>query len=200
MSAPLPAWARPKSTGGVPAPDSPLDRQFAAFVGPRWPVYRRKFAPFFADGRFTPTWNWAAALLFPLLPLWFIYRKLYLPFVAFLMLPGLAFSLLWGGELPVRMVENPFGGAPMQTLAPEAAPVALGILLSWMLMAGGTANFLLYRRAMAAIRFLGQRDGDPEAKLPLLNRVGGTSWRGVGLGLAVFIGLQLLGQLGGAAR
>jgi hypothetical protein len=70
----------------MPAPDSPLDRQYAAFVGPRWATYRRKFAPFFEDARFQPTWNWAAALCTLFGPLWFLYRKLYVPAIAFWML------------------------------------------------------------------------------------------------------------------
>jgi hypothetical protein len=190
---PLPSWATPKAVAGPPAPDSPLDRQFAAFVGPRWPVYRRKFLPFFADPRFQPTWNWSAALTVPLFASWFLYRKLYLPFVFFMMAPGLGFSLLWGDQLPLREVPNPFdpAGPPLSLFTPDALLVMAGVLLSVAILAGGTANFLLFRRATAAMRVIGPRALDADGTLALLRRVGGTSWRAVGIGVSLLLLLQL---------
>ena len=191
---PLPPWAK-RPAAGPPAPGSPADQLLAAFVGPRWATYRRKFTPFFEDARFTPTWNWAAALLSPF---WFLYRKLYLPFVFFALAPGLAVSLLFGGELPVRQVPNPLpgGGGPVTTLTPDAALVALGVLVSVAILAGGTANFLLYRRAVAALRVIGTHAAQPDAAATLLRRVGGTSWQAVGLGVLVMVVLRLLATVG----
>lgn len=193
---PLPSWAT-RQAGGAPAPGSPADQQLAAFVGPRWETYRRKFRPFFDDARFTPTWNWAAALLSPA---WFLYRKLYLPFALFAMLPSLAFGLLWrSGELPVREVPSPIaGGTPLVTLTPDAAILAVGVLVSTAILAGGTANFLLYRRAVTAVRVIGARTPGTDAALALLRKVGGTSWSSVGLGLLFLVLLRLLAA--GAAR
>lgn len=196
MTAPpqLPSWATPKADGGPPAPDSPLDRQFAAFVGPRWPAYRRKFAPFFADARFQPTWNWAAALTVPFFALWFLYRKLYLPFVFFAMAPGIVFGMLWGDQLPVRQVPNPLDASapPLAVLTPDAALLLFGVLLSSAILAGGTANFLLFRRATAAIRVVAPRASDADAGLALLQRLGGVSWRAVLIGFGVLLLLQAL--------
>ncbi|MGZ8379115.1 MAG: hypothetical protein ACXW05_13095 [Gemmatirosa sp.] len=196
----LPAWASPKTAGGPPAPDSPLDRQFAAFVGARWPVYRRKFAPFFADARFQPTWNWAAALTMPFGALWFLYRKLYLPFVFFMMAPGVVFGLLWGDQLSMRQVPNPFDpkAPPISILSQDAGLLLFGVLLSLGILAGGTANFLLFRRATAAIRVIAPRAPDAEGGLALLRRIGGTSWRAVLIGFSVLLFLQLLGARAGA--
>lgn len=188
---PLPSWAAgPRK--GPPAPGSPADEQLAAFIGPRWPTYRRKFRPFFDDARFTPTWNWAAALLSPA---WFLYRKLYLPFAAFAMLPSLAFGLFWrSSELPVREVPNPLPGGTgtLTTLTPDAALVVFGIYLSTAILAGGTANFLLYRRAAAALRVVGARAPGGDATLTLLRKVGGVSWRAVGVGILVILVLRVL--------
>lgn len=186
---PLPPWAQ-RPAAGPPAPGSPADQMLEAFVGQRWPTYRRKFAPFFEDPRFTPTWNWAAALLSPA---WFLYRKLYLPFVFFAVAPGVAFTALLGGELRTQQVPNPLpGGEPITALAPEASLVFLGVLLSSAILAGGTANFLLFRRAMAAIRVVGARTPEPGAAQALLRRVGGTSWQAVGYGLLLMFALRAL--------
>ena len=194
---PLPSWATPKAVAGPPAPDSPLDRQFAAFVGPRWPVYRRKFLPFFADPRFQPTWNWSAALTVPFFASWFLYRKLYLPFVFFMMAPGLGFSLLWGDQLPVRQVPNPIdpAGRPLSLLTPDALLVMVGVIISVAILAGGTANFLLFRRATAAMRVIAPRAPDTYGALALLRQVGGTSWRAVGIGVALLLLVQVMSAL-----
>ena len=193
---PLPSWAN-KPQPGAPAPGSPADLQLGAFIGPRWPTYRRKFRPFFEDGRFTPTWNWAAALLSPA---WFLYRKLYLPFALFAMLPSLAFGLLWrSGELPVQDMPSPFpGGGTVATLTPDASLLAAGVLLSVSILAGGTANFLLFRRAMTAMRVVGARVPCGDPALTLLRKVGGTSWAAVGIGLFVMLLFRL--AAGGAVR
>jgi hypothetical protein len=186
---PLPSWAT-KAQPGPPAPGSPADQQLAAFIGPRWPTYRRKFRPFFEDARFTPTWNWAAALLSPA---WFLYRKLYLPFALFSILPSLAFGLLWqSGDLPVREMPSPLpGGGTVVTLTPDALKVAAGVLVSVAILAGGTANYLLYRRAAAAMRVVGARVPGGEPAITLLRRVGGTSWAAVGIGLLVMFVFRL---------
>lgn len=186
---PLPSWAA-KAQPGAPAPGSPADLQLAAFIGPRWAVYRRKFRPFFVDPRFTPTWNWSAALLSP--P-WFLYRKLYLPFALFATLPGIAFGLLWrSGELPVQEVQSPIPGVGTVTsLTPDALVVALAVLFSVSILAGGTANYLLFRRATAAMRVAGATTGGGEAALTFLRRVGGTSWPAVGIGIAVMLLFRL---------
>lgn len=186
---PLPAWAT-KAKPGAPEPGSPADLQLGAFIGPRWQTYRRKFRPFFEDGRFTPTWNWAAALL---VPGWFLYRKLYLPFVLFSMLPSFGFALLWrSGEMPFRQVPNPITGVgTVDALTEQGQIVMLAVVLSTAILAGGTANFLLFRRATAAMRVVGARVPSGDAALALLRKVGGTSWVAVGIGVLVLFCFRL---------
>ena len=194
---PLPSWAS-RPTRGAPAPGSPTEQQLAAFIGPRWGTYRRKFQPFFEDPTFVPTWNWAAALCAPL-PLWFLYRKLYVPFVFFLLAPSVAWGLLWGSpDVPTQTVPNPVaGGPPITALAPDAALLIGGIFLSLAILAGGTANYLLFRRAQAAIRVVVPRSPSADAALPLLGRVGGVSWRAVGVGVLILVLMQAVFRLGG---
>jgi hypothetical protein len=179
-NAPAPAPWEPKPA--VPAPDSPADRLWAAFIGPQWRTYRRKFTPFFEDGRFTPTWNWPAALF---APIWFLYRKLYLPFVFFWLAPSLVFRLMWRGDaatVPSTVTARP--GAPLD----DAALTLIGAQLAVMFLAGGTANYLLYRRGHAAVRLLAERGAPAEQALPLLGRVGGTNRVAVAVVLALLLG------------
>ena len=143
-----------------------------------------------------PTWNWAAALLSPM---WFLYRKLYVPFVFFLLAPTVVFGLLWGtADVPTQTVPSPIPGAPPFTaFGPDATLLICGIVLSLSILAGGTANFLLFRRAQAAIRVVVPRSPSVDAALPLLGRVGGVSWRAVGLGVLAMLLLQVVRQLTG---
>jgi hypothetical protein len=119
-STPTPSWSRPR--GGPPEPGSALDEQFAAFIGPRWPRYRQKFAPFYDDARFQPTWNWAAGLF---IGMWFLYRKLYVPFVFFAIVPSIAFSMLLGDIPQLQTVPNPQrpGAPPLTTFTPARITV-----------------------------------------------------------------------------
>lgn len=183
---PLPSWAAGPQ-GAPPAPGSLADRQLAAFIGPRWPSYRRKFAPFFQDPRFTPTWNWAAALTVPLGAVWFLYRKLYIPFVFFWVAPGLVVGLLWQGDTPPTMRELS-SGSPAAT---DALLIMAGVVLSTMILAGGTANFLLFRRAQAAMRVIGAQ-APGEGAVPLLARVGQVNRTGTIIVLVLLFALQFV--------
>ena len=169
----LPAWARQKvATAGM------TGERFAAFIGPRAAVYERKFAPFAEDPSFVPTWNWSAALF---QSAWFRYRKLYLSAFGFMILPGLAFRLLTGSDTQMTMSE---------LQKPEnqgLAMMQLGIGISSIIAAGGLGNWLLFRRARAALR-LADMQALPEAEtMPWLTRVGGINRIGVALAVAVFL-------------
>jgi hypothetical protein len=171
-SAPLPRWAT-KAGGNKPM----LDSRFAAFVGPRWESsYRKKFARFVQDPAFVPTWNWAAALF---APVWFLYRKLYLAFAAFYLLPGIALSYMvtLPETLPAHYLETPE--------ARSVAVVALAVQLSMMIAAGGTANWLLFRRARAATVVVALQQLPEDAALSLLQRIGGVNWIPTVLMLAI---------------
>jgi hypothetical protein len=163
----------------------------AAFIGPRWDRYREKFRPFFDEPRFQPTWNWAAALFSWA---WFLYRKLYVPFVFFAIVPDIAIALLLGDRLATQSVPNPFrpDGPPITTATPDAVLVWLGVRISTAILAGGTANFLLYRRAAAAMQLLAPREADAAARLRLLDRVGGVSWTSVAVGVGTLLLLRVL--------
>jgi len=169
----LPAWARKQMS------ENPLtDPRLATFIGPRWSVYQRKFAPFFEDPGFVPTWNWSAALF---QSAWFLYRKLYLAAFAFMLGPGVVFRLLTGSDVQMTMAE-------MQKPENQGllmVNVAVGI--SSIIAAGGVGNWLLYRRARAAVQLSSMQALPASETLPWLARVGGINHLGVALAMAVFV-------------
>jgi hypothetical protein len=186
VTSPNPPWST-RSTDGVPAPGSPLDRKFAAFIGPRWEKYREKFAPFYEDGHFQPTWNWSAALASIPWPLWFVYRRMYFPALLFWMLPSVAIGLLWSGD---KIAMQDLLANPPSAATKDFELVVGGVMLSTVILSGGTANYLLYRRARAAMRAAEQRGEGAEGTLQWLERIGRTNL------LAVAIVVVMLGLLG----
>lgn len=169
----LPAWARPKKSGNA-LPEERL----AAFIGPRWDTYQRKFAPFLEDPAFVPTWNWSAALF---QAAWFLYRKLYLAAFGFILIPGMVFRLMTGSSTQLTMTElqRPEN---QQLLIMQ---IAIGV--SAIIAAGGTANWMLFRRARAAVQLATAQQVPAEETLSWLARVGGINRLGVGLAVAVFL-------------
>ncbi len=172
-----PPWTiRPSVNGDL------SDEKLALFIGPRWETYKRKLAVFREDPGFVPTWNWAAALT---CPVWFLYRKLFLAFAAFFILPNLAFLGLTGTDLQLT---------PAAALQPENAWLVYtkaGVFISTVIAAGGTANWLLFRRARAAIRLVSAQKMPAPQAATLLGRVGGVSrtgpWLFVALSLVVIL-------------
>ncbi len=179
----LPRWARPS-----PGTQMLGEERMAAYFGAKWDsVYRRKLAPFFDDPAFTPTWNWSAALASPA---WFLYRKLYLPFSVFFLVPGFVFRWLTGSDTPQTATE---------LMKPEnewLLSMSMAVYLSSMLAAGGTANWLLFRRARAASRFVSLQELPPGEDTALLRRMGGVNRLATSLFLALTAVLTLA-QLGG---
>jgi hypothetical protein len=158
----LPRWAM-KGAKATPL----LDSRLAAFIGPRWESsYRAKLARFVADPAFTPTWNWAAALGSPF---WFLYRKLYLAFAAFYLAPTIALPFLTGSteQLTMQNAQTPEGR--------QFAMMGLAVILSTMIAAGGTANWLLFRRARAATIVVTAQQLPEDAALSFLQRIGGVN-------------------------
>ena len=162
----LPAWAKPRAPSGqVP------ETEMAVFIGRKWErTYRRKFAPFLEDSSFVPTWNWSAALSAGIaMPFWFLYRKLYLVFAAFFMLPS--FALRWLTQSDTILTRE-------NVQAPENRSLVmmlLAILLSSAIAAGGTANWFLYRRARAATRLVSMQQLSGPESMSLLQRIGGVN-------------------------
>ena len=177
----LPAWARRPTTSSELS-----DAQLEAFVGPKWETYRRKFAPFREDTSFVPTWNWGAA--FPI-PVWFLYRKLYLAFAAFFLLPNLALQWLAPTDTLIT-IEN--------ARAPENETRVLmtfAIVLSTVIAAGGMGNWLLYRRSRAAARVVAMQRLPEAESMALLRRVGGVN-RGAAIFIIALTIVMIVAQIG----
>ena len=175
----LPRWAQKQNQQR--SLEQPGEADMEAFIGPKWEkVYRRKLAPFFEDASFVPTWNWSAAVAFP--PAWFLYRKLYLPFAFFFLMPGIAFRFLTGTDKPLTM-------AAMQQPENEwLLMMNAAVFVSTMLASGGTANWFLYRRARAANRLVMQQQLPVAESQLLLQRVGGVNK----LATALFVALSAM--------
>jgi hypothetical protein len=175
----LPNWAQKQNQQR--SLEQPSEADMEAFIGPKWDkVYRRKMAPFFEEASFVPTWNWSAAIAFP--PAWFLYRKLYLPFAFFFLLPGIAFRLLTGTDKPLTM-------AAMQLPENEwLLMMNAAVFVSTMLASGGTANWFLYRRARAANRLVVQQQLPRAEEELLLRRVGGVNT----LATSLFVALSMM--------
>lgn len=173
----------PPTQQDQPLTDPVAERELAAFIGPQWPVYRKKFAPFLSDPGFVPTWNWPAALV----PFgaWFLYRKMLVPFFLFWLGPGIAQYYIQGKDAAT---------------ATEPDPLALGVMLSMAITAGGTGNYLLYRRAQAARQLVAARrlptaEADAElARIGGVNR--GAIWIGVVLMILSALARYMAGGLG----
>ncbi len=175
----LPRWAQQQNRQR--SLEQPSDSVMEAFIGPKWEkVYRRKMVPFFEEASFVPTWNWSAAIAFP--PAWFLYRKLYLPFAFFFLIPGLAFRLLTGTDKPLTMT------AMQQPENEWLLMMNAAIFVSTMLASGGTANWLLYRRARAAHRLVVQQQLPASESQQLLRRLGGVNT----MATALFVALSLM--------
>ena len=161
----LPAWARRRSVG-----DAIPERDLAVYIGKKWEgTYRRKFRPFLEDASFVPTWNWSAAFV-P--PVWFLYRKLYLGFAAFFILPGFAVRWLTGSDavLTMQTVQLPENQSLVW--------MSMAVLLSSSIAAGGTANWFLFRRARAATQLVRMQQLPEAESTALLERWGGVNRTG----------------------
>lgn len=179
----LPRWARQAAPS-----DELSDDRMAAYFGAKWEKsYRRKLAPFLEDPSFVPTWNWPAALTSPA---WFLYRKLYVPFTVFFLLPGFVFRWLTGSDTP-------------QTVAELSKPenewlqvMSVAVFISSAIAAGGTANWLLFRRARAASRLVSMQGVPAGEGLELMRRMGGVNRTATTLFVALMFVITLM-QFGG---
>jgi hypothetical protein len=143
--------------------ESPLVARLAAYVGPNWKShYRGQFQRLLAAERTGPkagwTWNWSAALT----PFWFLYRRLYGHFCAFLALH----LMMWIFAAAVA--------ASAGEGSDDANPAGLFILILF-LVQGYRADRLLFDKARTAVRDAGERhdaewlagQGKPLAWVPL---------------------------------
>jgi hypothetical protein len=180
----LPRWARQ-----TPAGDDFSEERMAAYFGPKWESsYKRKLAPFLADPGFVPTWNWPAAIAFP--PAWFLYRKLYVPFTLFFLVPGFVFRWLTGSDTPQTVVE---------LSKPEnewLQVMSVAVVVSSSLAAGGTANWFLFRRTRAASRLVSMQGVSSSEALDLMRRIGGVNRTATSLFVVLMLVVTLM-QFGG---
>ena len=98
-----------------------------------------------------------------------------------MLLPGLAFRFLTGSETQMTMAE--LQKPENKTLL--LMQLAIGVSTS--IAAGGVGNWLLFRRARAAVRLAIAQDVPAAETLPWLTRVGGINWIGVALAVGVFM-------------
>ena len=111
---------------------------FRMAVGPGADYYAPRFLEYERIGRSFPSWNWAA-LWAP--GVWAIYRRLWLPGIAFAVWPLLALAAF-------RSVEPHLGES-------GAVSIAVAAFLIWLgpgLAAALVANTLVYRRARQLVR------------------------------------------------
>jgi Protein of unknown function (DUF2628) len=159
----LPRWAT-KAKASTPF----SEERMAAYIGPRWdPTYRRKLAVFFADPAFTVTWNWSA---FVVGPLWLLYRKLYLAFFLFFFASQSLGSYLLMGFDPKQL------GAGLSN--PENRPAlvtVVGLTFAIHLAVGGTANWLLFRRARFRSLIVTLEQLPEDVAIARLRRFGGVN-------------------------
>ena len=178
----LPRWAKKASNSA-----SLIETRLAAFIGPRWESsYRAKLARFTEDPSFTPTWNWAAAFGSPF---WFIYRKLYVAFAAFVLIPGFALRYVTNSTdvLTLQNASSPEGQ--------QLAAMFLAISASSIIAAGGTANWLLFRKARAVTAVVTLQQLPEEAAIAVLRRVGGVNLLPAILFLVLTLVINLAGVL-----
>ena len=178
----LPAWARKPKNAGNPLTEARL----AAFIGPRWPKYARKFAAFSEDPSFVPTWNWSAALL-PFV--WFLFRKLYLAAIVVVVAPGFIVRLLT--ETDTQLTATELHKEETQWLL----LVYVGVWISMTITAGGLGNWLLFRRARAAARIAELQELPDAEALTWLQRVGGVNRSGAILAIAIVIMMMYMNQM-----
>ena len=129
----------------------------ALFVGRNWGgYYKRQFDHLTAHGgRFEVTWNWAAALA----PGWYLYRKLWLPFLAWV---GLSYVL-------IAVVGALTPGSDGQLVA------ALFMVAGLLIGQGMLGNFLLFRRAHRVIADVGSVYDSGQVRAAEVSRRGGVA-------------------------
>lgn len=159
-----PASALPAAAPGATPSDSL--QAYAAFVGPRFPVYRRKWH---LDLKSTPvsanTWNWAAFLFGAF---WMLYRRMYVV------------AALWiAAMIVISFIEG---------LVQVSDALSLGINIGISCASGSIGNHLYLRHANRIIGTISTRHAAPGPALQAeLAASGGTRWLAVVIGIALFV-------------
>ncbi len=167
---PYAAPASASDPAAVPAqePLAPGQQAYAAFVGPNFLVYRRKWRLDLANdstAASTHAWNWPAFLFGAF---WMLYRRMY------------AVAAMWIGALTVLSI--------LETLIGVSDSVSLVITLAASVAAGSVGNHLYLRHAQRMIALAEARHpGDAPAQHAALAGLGGTRWSAVVIGMAVYI-------------
>jgi len=140
----------PAGGGNVSEPLTP-EQLNALYVGKNWNrFYKPRFDRFAAKGgRFQATWNWAAALV----PFWYLYRKLWLPFFGWYGLNGVL-SVVVNSSYSEGL-RDLSGGVVVSFFAWPLVDLFLGSYRTFAAVAvaqGVCGNFLLFRRAQRVDR------------------------------------------------
>lgn len=179
----MPDWQPLHSVAGLALPTSAQDpyaapassieqapaltddlQAYAAFVGPRFPAYRRKWRLDLATAS-ANSWHWPAFLLGAF---WMLYRRMY------------ATAALWvGGLILISILETVFEVSDnVSMILTIAASAAAG--------AAGSPLYLRHTQRMIA-RVGALHPDDTAAMHAALAARGGTSWPAVVLGLLAFV-------------
>lgn len=176
----LPRWATKSPRATTPFSEA----RMAAYIGPRWEsTYRRKLSVFFEDPAFTVTWNWAA---FFVGPMWFLYRKLFLAFAMFFVA-----SQFLGAYLLTGVSADQMGAALLNPENRNVLIILLGIQFTLRLAAGGTANWLLFRRARFKSIVATLQQLPEDVVISRLERLGGVNLLPVALIALVIFALSI---------
>jgi len=181
-----PPFSAPPAFGTLEAPAAPAEptaaqrekeemRRLAAFIGENWGHYEAPFRRMLqaekGGGGAGGTWNWAA---FFLSPWWFMYRRMYLPFIAF-----------GAGLWLARSLHHAVNDGETRVLALAFLPLAVVIAQGW------AADRLLYSRARRVLR------ENPDAPLQRLAELGApNNWAwlcAIGLIVLAVLGAILAG-------
>jgi hypothetical protein len=150
------------------------DAALAAFVGPRFPYYSKRWSQ--AETRGGMSWNWAACLLGPF---WMAYRRMYWQVGVYALIVGAepVLHALFGVKLPLA-------GRPL--------------LYAMALLLGMYGNQIYRWHSEATIRHLRGYHYSPELENDSLARRGRTSWPGVfAMGLLLLVMVVSLRPLAG---
>ena len=108
-------------------------------------------------------------------------EKLYLAAFGFMLLPGMIFRMLTGSDTNLTLTE-------LQKPENQGLLIMqLAVGISSAIAAGGIANWLLFRRAQAAVRLSAMQEMPESETIPWLTRVGDINRLGVALAVMVFL-------------
>jgi len=154
----------------VPIVRPALAMLYRLAVGPNADHYATRFLKYEKTGKPLATWNWPA---FFVPPVWAAYRRLWIPALAFALLP-------LGGVIAFIYLSSAIDRAP-------GAWAAFAFLLIWLIpaaIAGACADYLVYRRVRAQSLAAERETSNPVEAATRAASSGAVSWYGAAAGVA----------------